>query len=84
MVTTSAYPSYLNTSAAAMMLSPTTHSSDTTKRKSYPSDDKLAPYTTYGYMPPMDSNAPSPYDQSNSLFSISGFLIDPNKATTPF
>ncbi|KAH6975637.1 hypothetical protein EDB80DRAFT_594928, partial [Ilyonectria destructans] len=30
-----------------------------------PSDDGLTPYTTYGYMPSMDFNAPSPYDQSN-------------------
>jgi hypothetical protein len=35
-------------------------------------------------MPPIDLNAPSPYDQSNPLFSVSGLLIDPNKATTPF
>jgi hypothetical protein len=65
MATTDAHPSYLNTSAAPMMLSPMTHFSDTTKRESCPRDDELIPYTTYGYMRPMDLNAPSPYDQSN-------------------
>ncbi|KAM5528487.1 transcription factor bZIP [Fusarium oxysporum f. sp. phaseoli] len=65
MDTADTYPNYLNTSAVPMMLSPMTHFSDTTKRESCPSDDELAPYTTYGYMPPMDFNAPSPYDQSN-------------------
>ncbi|WZH50252.1 BZIP domain-containing protein [Fusarium acuminatum] len=84
MATTSAYSGYLNTSAVLVMLSPTRHFSDTTKRKSCTSDDELTPYTTYSYMPPIDLNAPSPYDQSNPLFSVSGLLIDPNKATTPF
>ncbi|KAG4277353.1 hypothetical protein BFJ70_g16904 [Fusarium oxysporum] len=65
MATTDAHPSYLNTSAAPMMLSPMTHFSDTTKGELCPSDDELIPYTTYGYMRPMDFNAPSPYDQSN-------------------
>ncbi|KAJ4171375.1 hypothetical protein NW754_013144 [Fusarium falciforme] len=65
MATADAYPSYLNTSAVPMMLSPMTHFSDTTKRESCSSDDGLTPYTTYGYMPPMDFNAPSPYDRSN-------------------
>ncbi|KAG8352198.1 hypothetical protein FVEN_g9661 [Fusarium venenatum] len=67
--TYSTYPTpdeiYLNTSAVPMMLSPMTHFSDTTKRESCLSDDELTPYATYGYMPPMDFNAPSPYDQSN-------------------
>ena len=48
-----------------MMLSPMTHFSDTAKRESCPSDDGLIPYTTYGYMPPTDFNAPSSYDQPN-------------------
>ncbi|KAF6527732.1 hypothetical protein HZS61_008034 [Fusarium oxysporum f. sp. conglutinans] len=65
MATTDAYPSYLNTSAVPMMLSSVTHFSDTTRRESCPSDDELTPYTTYGYMPPLNFNAPSPYDQSN-------------------
>ncbi|KAH7146928.1 hypothetical protein B0J13DRAFT_621857 [Dactylonectria estremocensis] len=62
MTTADAYPSYLNVSTVPMMLSSMTHFSDTTKRESCPSDDELTPYTTYGYMPPMDFNAPSPYD----------------------
>ncbi|KAL7758389.1 hypothetical protein ACKLNR_012916 [Fusarium oxysporum f. sp. zingiberi] len=65
MTTADAYPNYLNASAVPMMLSPMTNFSDTTKRESCPSDDDLTPYTTYGYMPPMGFNAPSPYDQSN-------------------
>jgi hypothetical protein len=65
MATTDAYSTYLNTSAVPMMLSLMAHFSDTTKRESCPSDDELTPYATYGYMPPIDFNAPSPYDQSN-------------------
>ncbi|KAH7205123.1 uncharacterized protein BKA55DRAFT_681907 [Fusarium redolens] len=65
MNTADAYPNYLNASAVPMMLSPMTNFSDTTKRESYPSDDKLTPYTTYGYMSLMGFNALSPYDQSN-------------------
>ncbi|KNB18549.1 hypothetical protein FOXG_15949 [Fusarium oxysporum f. sp. lycopersici 4287] len=65
MNTADAYPNYLNASAVPMMLSPMTNFSDTTKRESCPSDDDLTPYTTYGYMPPMGFNVPSPYDQSN-------------------
>ncbi|KAK2933562.1 hypothetical protein FoTM2_004804 [Fusarium oxysporum f. sp. vasinfectum] len=65
MNTADAYPNYLNASAVPMMLSPMTNFSDTTKRESCPSEDDLTPYTTYGYMPPMGFNAPSPYDQSN-------------------
>ncbi|KAJ4195328.1 hypothetical protein NW759_016475 [Fusarium solani] len=48
-----------------IMLSPRTHFSDTAKRESYPSDNGLIPYATYGYMPPTDFNAPSSYDQPN-------------------
>ncbi|KAM6504743.1 hypothetical protein FSOLCH5_015239 [Fusarium solani] len=60
-----AYPNYLNASTVPMIPSLMTHLSDTAKRGSCPSDDGLIPYTTYGYMPPMDFNAPSSYDQSN-------------------
>ncbi|KAH7208482.1 uncharacterized protein BKA55DRAFT_668656 [Fusarium redolens] len=60
-----AHPNYLNTSAVPMILSPMTHFSDTTKQESCPSDDKWTPYTTYGYMPPIDFNTSSPYDQSD-------------------
>ncbi|KAH8650462.1 hypothetical protein BGZ61DRAFT_542188 [Ilyonectria robusta] len=65
MTTADAYPNYLNASTVPMMLPSMTHFSDVIKRESYPSDDGLSPYMTYGYMPPMDFNAPSPYDQSN-------------------
>jgi hypothetical protein len=63
--TSDAHPNYLNTSAVPMILSPMTHFSDTTKQESCPSDDKWTPYTTYSYMPPIDFNTSSPYDQSD-------------------
>ncbi|KAM6513690.1 hypothetical protein FALCPG4_016064 [Fusarium falciforme] len=69
--TADAYPNYLNASAVPMMLSPRTHFSDTAKRESCPSDDGLIPYTTYGYMPPTDFNAPSSHDQPNPHTTLS-------------
>ncbi|KAM5350493.1 hypothetical protein ACJ41O_006998 [Fusarium nematophilum] len=64
--TADAYPNYLTASTVPMTLPSMTHFSDAIKRESYASDDGLAPYMAYGYMPPtMDFNAPSPYDQSN-------------------
>ncbi|KAJ4175667.1 hypothetical protein NW767_015708 [Fusarium falciforme] len=71
MATADAYHNYLNASAVPMMVSPTAHFSDTIKRESSPSDDWLTPYTTYGYMLPMDFNSPSPYDQSSLLATSS-------------
>ncbi|RMJ10948.1 hypothetical protein BHE90_011685 [Fusarium euwallaceae] len=65
MTTADAYPNYLTASTVPMTLPSMTHFSDAIKRESYSSDDGLAPYMAYSYMPPMDFNAPSPYDQSN-------------------
>ncbi|KAM6513510.1 hypothetical protein FALCPG4_015917 [Fusarium falciforme] len=60
MTTADAYHNYLNPSAVPMMVSPMTHFSDTIKWESSPIDDWLTPYTTYGYMLPMDFNSPGP------------------------
>ncbi|KAL9564034.1 hypothetical protein ACKAV7_011808 [Fusarium commune] len=65
MTTTDAHPNYRNTSVITIIFSPVTNFSNTTKQESYTSDNELTPYTTYGYMSPMDFNALSPYDQSN-------------------
>ncbi|KAL5599103.1 hypothetical protein FOVSG1_006915 [Fusarium oxysporum f. sp. vasinfectum] len=63
--TTDAQPNYLNTSVTPIIPSPRTLFSNMTEQEPYTSDTELTPYTTYGYMSPMDFNAPSPYDQSN-------------------
>ncbi|KAM5528466.1 hypothetical protein FOXYSP1_18947 [Fusarium oxysporum f. sp. phaseoli] len=63
--TTDAHPNYLNTSVTPIIPSPITLFSKTTEQESYTSDSELTPFTTYGYMSPMDFNAPSPYDRSN-------------------
>ncbi|KAH8661189.1 hypothetical protein BGZ61DRAFT_539858 [Ilyonectria robusta] len=65
MTTADAYPNYLAASTVPMTLPSMTHFSDAIKWESYPADDRLTPYMTYGYMSPMDFNAPSPYDQPN-------------------
>jgi hypothetical protein len=39
--------------------------SNTADQDSYTSDSEVTPYTTYGYISPMDFNAPSVYDRSN-------------------
>ncbi|EXL90861.1 hypothetical protein NOF04DRAFT_19414 [Fusarium oxysporum II5] len=63
--TTDAQPNYLNTSVTPIIPSPRMLFSNMTEQEPYTSDTELTPYTTYGYMSPMDFNAPSPYDQSN-------------------
>ncbi|SCO82662.1 uncharacterized protein FRV6_06875 [Fusarium oxysporum] len=63
--TTDAQPNYLNTSVTPIIPSPRMLFSNMTEQEPYTSDTELTPYTTYGYMSPMDLNAPSPYDQSN-------------------
>uniref|UniRef100_A0A0D2XFE7 BZIP domain-containing protein n=1 Tax=Fusarium oxysporum (strain Fo5176) TaxID=660025 RepID=A0A0D2XFE7_FUSOF len=63
--TTDAEPNYLNASVAPIIPSPRTLFSNMSEQETYTSDTELTPYTTYGYMSPMDFNAPSPYDQSN-------------------
>ncbi|RGP75656.1 transcription factor bzip [Fusarium longipes] len=63
--TADAYPNYMTASTVPMTLPSMTHFSDAIKRETpYSSDDGLAPYMTYGYMPPMDFNSGSPYDQN--------------------
>ncbi|KAF4333149.1 hypothetical protein FBEOM_13039 [Fusarium beomiforme] len=64
MTTTDAHPNYLNTPVTPIIPSPITLVSNTTEQKPYTSDSELTPYTTYGYMSPMDFNAPSPCDRS--------------------
>ncbi|KAH6961692.1 hypothetical protein BKA56DRAFT_561180 [Ilyonectria sp. MPI-CAGE-AT-0026] len=59
------YPNFLTDSTVPMAHPSMTHFSDVIKRESYPGDDGLTSYITYGYMPPMGFNAPSPYDQPN-------------------
>ncbi|WKT43819.1 hypothetical protein QSH57_008672 [Fusarium oxysporum f. sp. vasinfectum] len=75
MNTADAYPNYLNASAVPMMLSLMTNFSNTTKRELCPSEDDLTPYMTYGYMPPMGFNAPSPYDQFNPYY-LEIYVVD--------
>ncbi|KAF7545991.1 hypothetical protein G7046_g9432 [Stylonectria norvegica] len=65
MTTADSYPNYMTTSTVPVTLPSMTHFSDAVKRESYPSDDGLNPYMTYGFTPGLDYNAPSPYDQSN-------------------
>jgi len=63
--TADAYPNYMTASTVPMTLPSMTHFSDAIKREpTYSSDEGLAPYMTYGYMPPMDFNSSSPYDQN--------------------
>ncbi|PTD01789.1 hypothetical protein FCULG_00010509 [Fusarium culmorum] len=62
--TADAYPNYMTASTVPMTLPSMTHFSDAIKRETpYSSDEGLAPYM-YGYMPPMDFNSGSPYDQN--------------------
>ncbi|KAH7186967.1 hypothetical protein DER44DRAFT_681092 [Fusarium oxysporum] len=63
--TTDAHPNYLNTSVMPIIPSPIALFNNTTEQESYASDSELTHYTTYGYIPPMDFNPPSPYDRSN-------------------
>lgn len=63
MTTTDAYPNYLTASTMPATLPSMTHFSDAVKRDSYASDEYNA-YMPYGFVPGMDYNAPSPYDQS--------------------
>ncbi|KAM6513593.1 hypothetical protein FALCPG4_015980 [Fusarium falciforme] len=65
MTTADDYPNYLSAPTFPMMLPSMTHFSDAVKWESYLAGNRLTPYTSYGCMPSMDFNAPSPYDQSN-------------------
>ncbi|RYC80871.1 hypothetical protein BFJ63_vAg16234 [Fusarium oxysporum f. sp. narcissi] len=63
--TADAYPNNMIASTVPLTLPSMTHFTDAIKRETYPSDDGLTPYMTYGYMPPMNFNSGSPYEQSN-------------------
>lgn len=64
-MTTESYGDW-TTGAVPVTLPSMTHFSDAIKRESaYPGEDAMAPYMNYGYMPGMDINAPTPYDNSN-------------------
>ncbi|KAJ4125291.1 hypothetical protein NW754_013577 [Fusarium falciforme] len=65
MTTADDYPNYLLAPTFPMTLPSMTHFSDAVKWESYLAYNGLTPYTSYGYMPPMDFNAPGPYDQTN-------------------
>ncbi|KAM5345137.1 hypothetical protein ACJ41O_010999 [Fusarium nematophilum] len=65
MTTVDAYPNYLSAPTFPMTLPSMAYFSDAVKWESYLADNRLTPYTSYAYMPSMDFNAPSPYDQSN-------------------
>ncbi|CAM1506494.1 Fc.00g061350.m01.CDS01 [Cosmosporella sp. VM-42] len=65
MTTADSYPNYLTASTVPVTLPSMTHFSDAVKRDSYQSDDSYNPYMPYGFVPGMDYNAPSPYEQSN-------------------
>ncbi|WAO82866.1 BZIP domain-containing protein [Fusarium falciforme] len=62
MTTADDYPNYLLAPIFPMMLPSMTHFSDVVKWELYLAYNGLTPYTSHGYMPPMDFNAPSPYD----------------------
>ncbi|KAL7755462.1 hypothetical protein ACKLNR_014560 [Fusarium oxysporum f. sp. zingiberi] len=68
--TADAYPNNVIASTVPMTLSSmtlpsVTHFTDAINRETYHSDDRLTTYMIYGYMPPMDFNSDSPYEQSN-------------------
>lgn len=68
MTTADGYPSYMAAATVPATLPSMTHFSDAVKRESYPSDDGLSPYMSYGFVPGVDVSTvgvPSPYDQSN-------------------
>lgn len=61
------YPHYLSAPVPVpVTLPPMTHFSDAIKRDSYANDDGFAPYVSYGFIPGIDVNTSSHYEQSNS------------------
>lgn len=79
MTTADGYPSYMAAATVPATLPSMTHFSDAVKRESYPSDDGLSPYMSYGFVPGVDVNGvgvgvPSPYDQSNPHVSYTRHL----------
>lgn len=80
MTTADGYPSYMAAASTVPATLPSmTHFSDAVKRESYPSDDGLSPYMSYGFVPGVDVNGvgvgvPSPYDQSNPHVSYTRHL----------
>lgn len=67
------YPNYLTASTVPVTLPPMNHFSDAMKRDSYPGDDYNA-YMSYGFVPGMDYNAPSPYDPSGPHVSSTRYI----------
>ncbi|EGU78202.1 hypothetical protein FOPG_16496 [Fusarium oxysporum f. sp. conglutinans race 2 54008] len=63
--TADSYPNNMIASTVPTTLPSMIHFTDAIKGETYPSDDGLTPYMICGYMPPMDFNSGSPYEQSN-------------------
>ncbi|KJZ74615.1 hypothetical protein HIM_05965 [Hirsutella minnesotensis 3608] len=60
------YPNYMTaTSTMPASLPSMTHFSDAMKRESFPGEDAMSPYLSYGFVSSVDMNMPSPYDPSN-------------------
>ncbi|KAI1487606.1 hypothetical protein F5X96DRAFT_649126 [Biscogniauxia mediterranea] len=58
------YPNYMATTVPCTLPS-MTHFSDAIKRETYPPEDSISPYVSYGFIQGMDVNAPNSYDHSN-------------------
>ena len=66
MTTEAAYADWTTTTAVPVTLPPMTHFSDAIKRETFPGDDSMSPYMSYGFMPSMDVTAASPYDHHSN------------------
>lgn len=65
------YPNYLTASTMSSSLPSMTHFSEAMKRDSFPSDDGMSSYLSYGgFMPGVEISMPSPYDTSNPHVSF--------------
>lgn len=74
LTTAESYPTYM--AMNPVTLPPMTHFSDAIKREAYP-DDGMNTYMSYGFVPGLDLNAPSPYDQSNPHVSYTRHIPPP-------
>lgn len=59
------YQTYMAATTVPCTLPSMTHFSDAIKRETYPGEDSMSPYISYGFVPGMEVNAPNPYDHSN-------------------
>ena len=75
MTTAEPYPDYLTATVPVPVTLPSmTHFSDAIKREGFGEDSGLSPYMYGSYLPGIDMNAPSPYDNSNPHVSSARHL----------